>query len=140
MPKIENGRNATTMLGALDHAKAVKMQEINDGYERAIAALTPTYPDTERLTFDKQESEARALEANADAETPLLTALAAGRHIDKTELARRVIAKADAFAVASGYLTGQRQRMEDLLDKAQSLADVQNIVVTYSLSVQDDAE
>lgn len=60
--------------------------------------------------------------------------------MDKAELARRVIAKADAFAVSSGYLTGQRQRMEDLLDEAQNLAEVQNIVVTYSLSVQDDAE
>lgn len=137
MPKIENGRNATTMLSGLDHAKTIKMQEINDGYERAIAALTPTYPDTERLTFDKQEAEARALAANADAETPLLTALAAGRNMDKAELARRVIAKADTFAVSSGYLTGQRQRMEDLLDEAQSLVDVQGIVVAYSLPAQD---
>ena len=140
MPKIENGLNATTMLVGFDHAKAVKMREINDGYERAIAALTPTYPDTERLTFDKQEAEARILATNADAEAPLLTALAAGRQMDKAELARRVIAKADAFAVASGYLTGQRQRMEDLLDEAQSLADVQGIVVTYSLPTQGGCE
>lgn len=133
MPKIETGPNAKTMLSGIEHAKAVKMDEINTAYEAAIAALTPTYPDSERLTFDKQEAEARAYMADESADTPLLSALAAGRMMVKAELVQRVIAKADAFAVAAGYLTGLRQMYEDMLDAAETVAEVEAISVTYSL-------
>ena len=42
---------------------------------------------------------------------------------------RRVVAKADAFALA----TGQRQRYEDLLEEAQAAEDVAAIVPEYNL-------
>lgn len=133
MPKIENGISAITMLGGLDNAKAEKLAEINEGYEAVVRQLMPTYPDSERLTFDKQESEARAWQADNGAATPLLDALAAGRQMDKAELVQRVIAKADAFSAATGMLTGQRQRLEDALDAAKNLAEVRAIEVAYSL-------
>lgn len=113
--------------------KARKLEEINDAYQVAIATLTPTYPDDERLTFDKQEQEARAWLADNDTETPFVDALAAGRQMDKAELVSRIIAKADAFALASGSLTGQRQRYEDLLDVAETAEAVAAIVPQYSL-------
>ena len=113
--------------------KANKLAEVNAAYAAAIAALTPTYPDDERLTFDKQEAEARAWLADNSAPTPFVDALAAGRHMDKAELVARIIAKADAFALASGSLTGQRQRYEDMLDDAATLADVAAIVPVYAL-------
>ena len=52
---------------------------------------------------------------------------------DKAELVRRVLVKADAFTVASGLLTGQRQRMEDALEAAASVEEAQAIPVAYSL-------
>lgn len=113
--------------------KARKLTEINDAYQVAIATLTPTYPDDERLTFDKQEAEARAWLADNDAETPFVDALAAGRQMDKAELVSRIIAKADVFALASGSLTGQRQRYEDMLDVAETAEAVAAIVPQYSL-------
>ena len=113
--------------------KARKLAEVNAAYTAAIAALTPTYPDDERFTFDKQEAEARAWLADNSAPTPFVDALAAGRHMDKAELVARIIAKADAFALASGSLTGQRQRYEDMLDAASTLADVAAIVPVYAL-------
>ena len=36
------------------------------------------------------------------------------------ELARKIVAKADAFSLASGLLIGRRQRYEDLLEGAQT--------------------
>lgn len=117
----------------LPELKARKLTEINTAYERAISTLTPTYPDDERLTFDKQEAEARAWLADNSAPTPFVDALAAGRHMDKAELVARIIAKADAFALASGSLTGQRQRYEDMLDAATTLADVAAVVPVYAL-------
>lgn len=113
--------------------KIEKLNEINTAYQQAIATLTPTYPDDERLTFDKQESEARTWLADNSASTPFIDALAAGRQMDKAELVSRIIAKADAFALASGSLTGQRQRYEDMLDVAETADAVAAIVPEYSL-------
>lgn len=113
----------------LEEVKAAKLSEINAAADRAIATLTATYPDRELATFDKQESEARAYAADATASTPLLSALAQARGIPLDELVRRVLAKADAFAVASGSIIGQRQALEDRLDVCTTVEEVQSIAV-----------
>lgn len=117
----------------LEEAKAAKLAEINAACQSTLEALTPTYPERELTTFDKQESEARAYLADATASTPLLSALAAARGIELADLVQRVIAKADAFAVASGSIIGQRQALEDRLDAAQTVEDVRAIVVSISM-------
>lgn len=113
----------------LADAKAAKLSEINAACQRALESLTPTYPERELTTFDKQETEARAYLADTTAFTPLLSALATARGIELADLVQRVIAKADAFAAASGAIIGQRQALEDRLDAAQTLEDVQAITV-----------
>lgn len=113
----------------LEEAKAAKLAEINTATNKTLAALTTTYPDREISTFDKQEAEARAYMADPEAPTPLLSALAKARDIDMDELVKRVIAKADAFAAASGYIIGQRQALEDQLDACRTVKEVQNILV-----------
>ena len=117
----------------IDHARSAKLFEINATYDAATSGLVATYPQTELLSFDKQESEARAWTADNSAETPLVDMLAAGRQIDKAELIRRIIDKADAFALATGYLTGQRQRYEDLLGEAKTAEEIEAIVPEYHL-------
>lgn len=115
----------------LDEAKAAKLSEINKAADKIMAALISTYPDREISTFDKQEAEARAYMADPEAPTPLLSALAKARGISMDELVKRVIAKADAFAAASGYIIGQRQALEDQLDTCKTLEEVQSIVIIY---------
>lgn len=110
-------------------AKAAKLSEINKAADKIMAALISTYPDREISTFDKQEAEARAYMADPTAPTPLLSALAKARGLSMDELVKRVIAKADVFAVASGYIIGQRQALEDQLDTCKTLEEVQSIVV-----------
>lgn len=110
-------------------AKAAKLSEINKAADKIMAALISIYPDREISTFDKQEAEARAYMADPTAPTPLLSALAKARGISMDELVKRVIAKADAFAAASGYIIGQRQALEDQLDTCKTLEEVQSIVV-----------
>lgn len=117
----------------LEERKASKLAEINSMYDVATAALVSTYPSTELLTFDKQEAEARAWDADNSASTPLIDALVLGRGIDKAELVSRIIAKADAFAVATGYLTGQRQKYEDQLEAATTAEEIAAIVPEYEL-------
>lgn len=113
----------------LEEAKAAKLSEINKAADKIMAALISTYPDREISTFDKQEAEARAYMADPTAPTPLLSALAKARGLSMDELVKRVIAKADAFAAASGYIIGQRQALEDRLDTCKTLEEVQSIVV-----------
>ena len=117
----------------LDELKAEKLAEINAACDAALASLTADYPESELLTFDKQEAEARALIAAPDTSVPLLTSLAVARGIGTTELALRVIAKADAFTAASGHIIGLRQKYEDALDAAQTAEAVLGIVPEYAL-------
>ena len=117
----------------LEEVKAAKLSEINAAADRAIGTLTVTYPDREISTFDKQESEACAYAADPTASTPLLSALAQARGIPLPDLVERVLAKADAFAVASGSIIGQRQALEDRLDACTTLEEVQGITVNISM-------
>ena len=118
---------------SLANTKSRKLAEINAACDAALAALTADYPESELLTFDKQEAEARALLADPEAATPFLTPLAAARGLETEELARKVIAKADAFTTASGHVIGLRQKDEDRLKAAQSVEDVAAIVPEYRL-------
>ena len=109
--------------------KAAKLAEINAAADRAMTILTATYPDREIATFDKQEAEARTYAVDPTAPTPLLLALSQARGVELPELVRRVIAKADAFAVASGSIIGQRQALEDRLDACETLEEIEDLAV-----------
>lgn len=117
----------------LAEAKSTKLSEINTVTDATIAVLTETYPDREIATFDKQESEARAYAADAMTSTPFLSALAQARGISLADLVGRVLAKANAFAVASGSIIGQRQALEDRLDACTTVEEVQGITVNISM-------
>lgn len=118
---------------SLEEVKTARLAEVNAAYDEAVSALVATYPDAELLTFDKQEAEARAWLADSAADTPLIDALAAGRGMDKAELVSRIMKKADAFAVAVGFLTGQRQRYEDEISAAGNAEDVESVSPDYAL-------
>lgn len=118
---------------SIDELKYTKLSEINGKYEVATSSLVSTYPDTELLTFDKQEKEAREWKADNSVETPFLDGLAKARGIDKAELVDRVIAKADAFETAVATLTGLRQKYKDQLALAKTAEDIAAIVPEYSV-------
>lgn len=117
----------------LDELKTTKLSEINAAYDTATSSLVSTYPATELLTFDKQETEARAYASDPSASTPFLSGLAKARGITLDDLVGRVIRKSEAFASAVATLTGQRQRYEDLLDAATTAEEVAAIVPEYKL-------
>ena len=60
----------------LEELKAAKLAQINEGCQSALAALTPTYPEKELLTFERQEREARALLAGDGSDVAHITAIA----------------------------------------------------------------
>lgn len=117
----------------IDELRAIKLNDINAAYDTATSSLVSTYPQTELLTFDKQEAEARAYSADPSASTPFLSGLAQARGITLDDLVGRVIAKSEAFAAAVATLTGQRQRYEDLLTVAKTAEEIEAIVPEYRL-------
>ncbi|WP_337375072.1 hypothetical protein [Desulfovibrio piger] len=117
----------------LEELKAAKLAQINEGCQSALAALTATYPTAELLTFDRQEAEARSLLADTSSQAPFLTSLATARGISVTDLAHKVIVKADLFSAASAFAIGQRQRYEDLLKDAKTKEAVAAIQPVYTL-------
>lgn len=111
----------------LAEAKARKRREIAAAYSAELAAITDDYPEVERLTWDKQEREARAWTADNAAATPLLDGIAAARGLALSELVARVIDKADAWISASGAATGKRQALEDAIAAAEDVPTVEAI-------------
>ena len=117
----------------LKEAKAAKLKEINAACDDFLAVLTESYPVREVLTFDQQASEAAAVLADPSAPAPMLKPLAAARGLGVTELAMRVRVKSEAFTAISGYVVGQRQKYEDILDAAETLEEVAAIVPEYTM-------
>lgn len=103
---------------------ADKLLSINNECEKDINAIKLGYPNSEVLSWPKQEAEARAYIVDSSAATPLLNALSVARGITKADLANRIVVKADQFAQISGMLIGKRQQLEDMINAL--LADNQN--------------
>lgn len=105
-------------------AAASKQAEINAGAGRALAELSAGYPAGEIASWPQQTREAEAIAANPAADAPILTAIAQQRGIGVVELAQRVLAKVAAYGMASGYIIGQRQALEDAIEAVElSAAD-----------------
>lgn len=95
------------------------LKDINKEYEDAVRNLTIDTPDSEKQTWVKQESEARAYKSDNMALTPLIDAICETRKCTKEYIVNKIIEKADAYAVAIGRLTGIRQAKEKLITQGE---------------------
>ncbi len=118
---------------SLNELSKTKSAEIDSKAQAFIDAEIEPYPNFEKLTFDRQELEARAILADNTVSTPTLSAIAESRGLTVKEVAKRVIAKTDAFAALAASIAGQRQAYHDQLAAAQDLAAVEAIIVNYEL-------
>jgi hypothetical protein len=98
--------------------RAAKRAVINAQCDQRINAVVSSYPETEILTFPKQEEEARAYAADPASATPMIDALAASRGVGKEDLVNRILAKVDYFAQYTGLVIGYRQKLEDRVNAA----------------------
>lgn len=119
----------------LNKAKAAKAQQIVADFESAVAQITAGYSENQRDTFWKQEQQAREYQAAVDAgqEPPTLKFIenmAVQRGIPVADAVTRILAKSDAFEIASGQALGVMQAREDALaalGDGATLADVEAI-------------
>ncbi|MDH1590682.1 hypothetical protein, partial [Stutzerimonas stutzeri] len=109
----------------------------NSAYESAIAALTADYPPAEIATWERQRAEVLAWAADTAAPTPWIDIAAAARGLDRGEYLTRTLAKAQAFAQASAWLTGRRQGIDDAIRAAKTPAALDAIVIDYTLPAGD---
>jgi len=94
-------------------SREVQLEKINRRCDELLADLRAGYPESEILSWDKQEAEAVA------GGGPLTDALATARGIDPAELRIRILAKANAYAALSGQIIGIRQSLEDRINAGE---------------------
>ncbi len=119
--------------------KTVKDQaqaELVHIFEQRAEEIAGKYPWFERDTWQDQEAEALAYQADPNAPTPLLTGIATQRGITVSELAQRVIANAAAWRAVAPELCGQRKAAADQIEAAETVEQVQQIM--ESLRTQPD--
>ena len=96
-----------------------KLQSINSQADALLEPITSQYPRSEVLSWDKQEIEARRWQEWIDSdqsepEPPthyIDNILVTRTDVDKPELVRRIITKADAYTT-TGQITGIRHNLE----------------------------
>lgn len=109
----------------LGRAKQASLTALNAAFEAALATVQSATPESERATWARQDDEARGVAQRTWRDPPLLTAIAAARGVSVEWLAERVLVKAGALAALVGPLVGQRQRLEDRIEAATSLAELE---------------
>ena len=97
-------------------AKIDAKKRLVDQFNVLMEGLEAEYPEVEKRTFTKQETEARAYIIDANALTPTLSPIASARGISLIDLVTKTLVKADLYTAQVGALIGQRQAKEDLID------------------------
>lgn len=126
VPREEDGREIKDLLSTMTDGKydvdtvtvdanklVQQLKDANTDYEQQVQELTKDVPESEKLTWTKQETEARAYLLDNTVSTPLIDGIVTARGVDKAYLVSKIIEKADLYAAAVGVLTGQRQAIED---------------------------
>lgn len=109
--KVKNNKVIKTERNDINYL----LEKINQEFTSSVNNLTSSIPSSEISTWVKQESEARAWLIDNNVSTPLVDAICTSRGVDKAYLVNKIIEKADAYAIAIGTLTGERQKQEKLI-------------------------
>lgn len=112
----------------LKSAKEGKIKELLNSYNEAIKPYIIDTPDSEMLTWERQESEAKAYQASKNpSDAPLLAKLAENRGVSLEVFANKVIEKSTLYREVSSKLIGKRQALEDRVKVATSLEEIEAI-------------
>jgi hypothetical protein len=105
----------------------------NAQYDAAIALMTCDYPAAEITTWERQRAEVIAWSGDSTAATPWIDIATSARGLDREEYLSRTLAKVNAFAIASAYLTGRRQGIDDQIRAATTAEELAAVVIDYTL-------
>lgn len=115
-------------------AKKTAVVANNDAYNAATQAITADYPQLEKDTWPTQDKEIKAYQANPEnALTPWIDIASSVRGLTRIDYIDRTIAKVALFEQTSAYLTGLRQKYEDQIKAATTVAEVEALTFVYTL-------
>nr|WP_321513129.1 hypothetical protein [uncultured Pseudodesulfovibrio sp.] len=130
-PEIDEAQAYISSPGYLIQVKAGKQAEITAQAEIILKVQAEEYGAMEMATWDQQYREAEAYQADNQAVVPLLSAIAASRGMTVATLADRIITNRAAWVALSGSIVGQRLAYQDMLDAAETVAEVEAIEIGY---------
>lgn len=118
----------------LSEAKLRMLKMNNKAYEEAVQLHTSMYPQSEKDTWPTQDREIKAWVADPEnAITSWIDAAALVRGIPREEYLQRTLIKTQQFEQLSAYLTGLRQRYEDLIKASTTHEELESIVFNYEI-------
>lgn len=119
----------------LEDGKKIKLAELNSVATRYIEETTKQSetPEFERATWSIQAIEATAWHDDNNASTPNLERIASSRGVPVDILRQKAYEKTMQFEVLTSTIAGQRQKHEDEIKAAESLAELDNIVFQIGL-------
>lgn len=128
---------AAVDVGRLTHdvpeLAADKLLKNNAAFEIAMSGLTSDYPPSEILSWERQRAEALAWEADSTVPTPWIDIAASARGLARDEYLLRTTAKVHQFAIASAWLIGRRQAIDDAIRAATTSESVASVEISYEL-------
>ena len=98
--------------------------------EQANASLQPLedqYPEFEKKTWPYQKLEVEAYQADNSAPTPTIDGIAAQRGVDRINLIISISAKIAAYHSISTLYSGERQRLDDIIEGSTDIEAIRNI-------------
>lgn len=117
---------------SINELKEQKLNEIEIAFKSVMTNLDKT-PSEERLTFERQEREARAYqESKNELDAPFVKVLAEQRGVEFELLVSKIIEKADKYASISATFIGKRQRYEDLVALATTKEELESVKVNFN--------
>lgn len=108
----------------LQKAKDLKADTIREIANKKLELLNGPYKKHEIETWAIQRNEAIMFLSNRDLSTPMLTAIANARGIEKHELSNKILEKATAFGVAVGTIIGIQQSLLTQIYSVTTLSEL----------------
>lgn len=127
-PPVKVEREPVVHVPDLKTVKEQAQAELVYIFEQRAEEIAGKYPWFERDTWQDQEAEALAYQADPTAPTPNLTGITQWRDITLAELVQRVIANAAAWRAVAPDLCGQRQAASDQIEAAKTVEQVQQLM------------
>lgn len=114
----------------IEELKDKKVQEAINAYNTAIDRLAEDYPINEKLTFDQQMKQATTLSYDPNtADADVVRGIAFGRNVPVDKMVPKILKKVKEFQYPAGVYLGRKQRVQDLVNKAKSIEEVEAIDV-----------
>lgn len=130
--------------GALGNAKKLKIEELKNEFDKIVNEFLFDTSLSEKLSWDKQESEARAFLSEPTTPTPYLDLLVISRNKGETKevFANLIVAKANLYVEFHGNLLGTyHSKLAEINSKtadADNIIDVLAEISAISLKAVED--